>query len=214
MSNSRESSNAILRSSINIDYNNNNSNNLIQDIKIVQHNVMCWTPERAMELSNYYRLENPDIILLNSTSVNDNNKIKIYNYNIIQRNVLSERSAGIAIAVRKNIKYRLLDDFQDDILGIELNTTKGPIIILTNYSPPSRNYVPIAEIENILQKQLPVYFAGDINANIPALAYTTYNHTGRIIRNLIIRDRIKLLGPEFRTFIPRNGSQTLYSQIN
>ena len=205
MSNSRESSNAILRSSINIDYNNNNSNNLIQDIKIVQHNVMCWTPERAIELSDYYRLENPDIILLNSTSINDNNKIKIYNYNIIQRNMLSEKSAGIAIAVRKNIKYRLLDDFQDDILGIELNTTKGLIIILTNYSPPRRNYVPIAEIENILQKQLPVYFAGDINASIPALGYATYNHTGRIIRNLIIRDKIKLLGPEFRTLIHRNG---------
>ena len=104
MSNSREFSNAIFRSSINIDYNNNNSNNLIQDIKIVQHNVMCWTPERAIELSKYYLLENPDINLLNSTSVNDNNKIKIYNYNIIQRNMLSERSAGTDIAVRKNIK--------------------------------------------------------------------------------------------------------------
>ena len=206
MSNSRESLNATFRSMINTGYNNyNNFDNLLQDIKIVQHNVRWWTTDRAIELSNYYRLENPDIILLNSTSINDDQKIKIHNYNVTQKNMLGEGSAGIAIAVRKNIKYKLLDDFQDDILGVELRTTKGPIIIMTNYSPPRRNYVPFAEIENILQKQMPVYFAGDINANIPAMGYATYNHTGRIVRDMIIRDKIKLMGPEFRTLIQRNG---------
>ena len=112
----------------------NNINNLVQDIKIIQHNVLHWTKERSVELSNYYRSENPHIILINSTSVINEDKIKIYNYNIIQKNFLNERSAGIAIAIRKNIKYRALDDFVDDILGIELRTSKGPIIILTNYS--------------------------------------------------------------------------------
>ena len=34
-----------------------------------------------------YRQENPDIILLNSTSTLNNNIIKIYNYNVIQRNI-------------------------------------------------------------------------------------------------------------------------------
>ena len=180
-------------------------NNLVQDIKIIQHNVLHWTKERSVELSNYYRYENPDIILINSTSVLNEYKIKIYNYNIIQKNFLNERSAGIAIAIRKNIKYRALDDFVDDILGIELRTSKGPIIILTNYSPPRRNYVPIGELENILQKNTPVYFVGDINANIPALGYTGYNNNGRIFKRLIEQDKIKLMGPDFRTLIHRNG---------
>ena len=175
---------------------NNTNINLIQDLKIVQHNVMCWTKDRSIELCNYYRQENPDIILLNSTSTLNNNIIKIYNYNVIQRNILNEHSAGIAIEIRKNIKYKTLDDFQDDILGIELNTNKGPLIILTNYSPPRRNFIPIGEIENILQKNVPVYFAGDINTHIPALGYAAYNDNGRTI---------KRLGPDFRTFIPRNG---------
>ena len=126
---------------------NNININLIQDLKIVQHNVMCWTKNRSIELCNYYRQENPDIILLNSTSALNNNIIKIYNYNVIQRNILNEHSAGIAIAIRKNIRYKTLDDFQDDILGIELNTNKGLLIVLTNYSPPRRNYIPIGEIE-------------------------------------------------------------------
>ena len=133
---------------MNINFNINND--LIQDLKIVQHNVLHWTAERSIELANYYCLKNPDVILINSTSVINNNIIKIYNYNVIQKNLLSERHAGIAIAIRKNIKYKIMDDFVDDILGIELMTTKGPIIILTNYSPPHRNNILIGEIENIL----------------------------------------------------------------
>ena len=189
--------------------NNNLNNNLIQDLKIVQHNVLHWTKERSMELANYYRQENPDIILLNSTSITNNNIIKIYNYNIIQKNALNERYAGIAVGIKKNINYKILDDFVDDILGLELMTTRGPIIILTNYSPPRRNNIPIGEIENILQKNLPVYFAGDLNAHIPAMGYNVYNNNGRIIKRLIEQNKIKLLGPDFRTFIPRDGKPDL-----
>ena len=46
---------------------------------------------------------------------------------------------------------------QLNILGIELLTSKGPIIILTNYSPPRRHFIPIGEIENILQKKISLY---------------------------------------------------------
>ena len=79
------------------------------------------------------------------------------------------------------------------------------MIILTNYSPPRRNFIPVGEIENILQKNIPVYFAGDINALIPALGYAPYNNNGRTIKRLVEQDKIEILGPDFRTFIPRNG---------
>ena len=92
---------------------------------------------------------------------------------------------------------------------MELTTTKGPIIILTNYSPPRRNFIPIGEIENILQRNIPVYFAGDINAHIPALGFARYNNNGRIIKFLIERDKTNLMGPDFRTFIHRNGKPDL-----
>ena len=112
------------------------------------------------------------------------------------------------------IKYETLDDFNDDILGIAFLTSKGPIIILTNYSPPRRNFVPIGEIENILPKNVPVYFPGDINANIPALEYATYNNNGRIIKRLVERDKIKIMGPDFRTLIHRNGKPDLVFSNN
>ena len=69
--------------------------------------------------------------------------------------------------------------------------------------------MPIGEIENILQRNIPVYFAGDINANIPALGCARYNNNGRIIKNFIERDKIKLMGPDFRTFIHRKRKPDL-----
>ena len=78
-----------------MDKNRSNNVHLIQDIKIIQHNVMHWTTEKADELFNYYS------ILLNSSNIINNKKIKIYNYNVIQKNTLNERHAGIAIAIKK-----------------------------------------------------------------------------------------------------------------
>ena len=185
-------------------YNNNNGNQ-IQDIKIIQHNVQHWSQERAIESGNYYRKENPDVILLNSTGMTDRDNIKITNYNVTRRNLLNEAHAGVAVAVRKNLRYRLMDDFADDILGVQIEMTRGQVMILTNYSPPRRNYIPSAELENKLQSNIPVYFVGDLNANLPAMDYNVYNNNGREVQRLIDRFKIVLLGPDFRTLVHKNG---------
>ena len=65
--------------------------------------------------------------------------------------------ARIAIAIRRDVKYKIIDDFAEDILGVELETTKGPVMFLTCYSPPRRNYIPVGELENKLQKRIPVF---------------------------------------------------------
>lgn len=176
-------------------------NNPIEQIVIIQHNVYTWVNKKD-ELNNYYRSIDPDIILLNDIGV-INTKIKIYNYNVVECNKLNERSAGIAVAVRSNITYKILDNFHDDILGIKLETTKGPIIVLTCYCPPRRNYVPMGEMENILQKNIPVYIIGDLNANMRMAGYARNNLNGNVLKRLIERNKIKYLGPDFRTLVDR-----------
>ena len=153
--------------------NSNNNRTLLQEIKIVQHNVQHWSRPRSIELGNYYRKENPDVILLNSTGMTDNDRIRIYNYNVTSRNILNEMHTGVAVAVRKDIQHRIIDDFTDDVLGVQIETTKGPLMIITHYS----NYVPTAELENKLQRNTPVYFAEDLNAHLPAMGYNAYNLT-------------------------------------
>ena len=77
---------------------------MLNTIKIVQHNVLSWTFNRRNELSNYYLTLDPHIILLNSTGSLLEDKIKIFNYHVFQRNDANERNAGIAIAVRRDIQ--------------------------------------------------------------------------------------------------------------
>ena len=119
-----------------------------------------------------------------------------------KRNIFNEMKAGVVVAVKKDIKYRIIDDFTDDILGVQVETTKGPIVILTNYSPPRRNYMPTAEIENKLQKNIPVYFAGDLNAHLPAIGYRGTNNNGREIKRLMRQNKITYMGPDFLDTCP------------
>ena len=113
-------------------YNNNiNNTRLYNNILIIQHNVHTWTDERAIELYNYYNLHNPDVILLNSVSIRPDKTVKIFKYIVYERNYLNEFQAGITITIKKNIQHKILDNFQDDILGIRIETNKRPIEIYT-----------------------------------------------------------------------------------
>ena len=65
--------------------------NILRPIKVVQHNVQTWKKDRKNELTLYNR--NADVILLNSLSLVNDEKIKIYNFNVYYRNYLNERHA-------------------------------------------------------------------------------------------------------------------------
>ena len=96
-----------------------------RDLKIILQNVNTWTVNRGNELSNYYNREQQDKILLNDIGIN--HKVKIFNCNIHVKNFQNELHAGVAIAVQKNVSYQILDDFIDDIFGICILMTRGPI---------------------------------------------------------------------------------------
>ena len=173
----------------------------MDQIKIIQHNIIKWTTPRRNELYNYYIKEDPDVIMLNSTGMTSIERIKMYTYNVYQRNNENEQHAGIAIAVKHNIKHKIYDDFEGDTLAIELETNRGPILLATTYWPPRRNEVPIQDITNIMRKQIPVYLIGDCNAKHPFVGHSYSNLKGRLINNLISNNTAVHLGPEFPTMI-------------
>ena len=53
-------------------------------------------------------------------------------------NKTGEENAGIAITVKSNIKHKILDDFQKEMLAIKTETPRGPITVATAYVPPIR----------------------------------------------------------------------------
>jgi len=76
----------------------------INRYKIIQHNVLNWRT-RKHELSNMYLTEDPDAILINAHCLQNDETIKLFGYNVYQRNILNEGDAGVAIAVKRNIKH-------------------------------------------------------------------------------------------------------------
>ena len=107
----------------------------MEELKIIQHNVLKWTKSRGNELSNIYGHFNPDIILINSTGKIDNNKIKIHQYNVYHRNISNEDNAGIALAIKSTISHKIMDSYNDDVMGVEIETNRGKIIIATSFIP-------------------------------------------------------------------------------
>ena len=177
---------------------------VLTELKIILHNVLAWTKERRNELTNYYYREQPDVILINATGTRQNDKLKFFNYNVYERNDRNELHAGIAIAVKKDLQHQILDDFQEEILSVKIMTTKGPVIVMTHYSPPRANYLPIGDIRRMFQKNMPVYLMADINANHHIFGYRRPNDKGKIIKELIDRNIANYLGPDFPTLVGKS----------
>ena len=75
-------------------------------LSIIQHNVLSWHKHKT-NLTNIYNEIDPDLLLINSYGVKNDEKIKIFNYTVYQSNKLDERNNGCAIAIKRNIKHRI-----------------------------------------------------------------------------------------------------------
>ena len=70
-------------------------------LTIIQHNVNIWN-EKKHALVNIYNDINADIILINDHSLNDDNRLKIFNYNVHCNNKANRLHRGSAIAIKKD----------------------------------------------------------------------------------------------------------------
>lgn len=178
---------------------------IVKTLTIVQHNVCHWTT-RKNSLSNTYYDINPEIILLNSHGLKATEQLKLFNYNTHKCNKTNERNDGIAIAIKRNIKYKLLDNFNDDIMAIKIQTSLGEVIVATTYLPPRRPILPIAEFLKLLNYNLPIYIIGDFNARHRIFGNNDQNPIGETLNTFINTGKLIHLGPNFKTYI---GIRTL-----
>ena len=177
-------------------------------LKILQHNVLHWDT-RKYELYNTYRHIDPEIILLNSHGKKDEEKIILYGYTVHQINITGEGADGAAIAVKTNIKHKLLDQgLMESSLAIQMSTDHGSIIIATIYQPPRRNYLPRPDLQTILNHNQPTFIIGDLNANHRAFGSNYENRAGRQLKGMLDDNRIEHVGPFFTTFVGHQGAST------
>jgi len=174
-------------------------------IEIIQHNVQTWRTKKT-SLCNIYNEMDPDIILLNETSVKNNEDLKIFNYNVYKTNKKNEDHAGAALAIKKNIMARIDDDYYSDMLSVSIPTRQGNITIATAYVPPRTSYLNFLDFYKLFNKKEPVYFFGDINARHRSLGNSSTNTRGRNLKILIDDGKCTHRGPHFPTWISHNAA--------
>lgn len=173
-------------------------------LTVIQHNVRNWSTVKH-GLVNTYTAIDPDIILLNSHGIKTTESINITNYKIYKSNKTNERNDGVAIAIKKNIRHILLDNYTSETLAVKLHTTQGEIIIATTYLPPRRPFLPANDFLNLLNNKLPVYILGDLNAKHRILGNNNNNNVGKSLFTLVNEGKAIHIGPNFKTYIGRHS---------
>ncbi len=177
-------------------------------LTILQHNVAHWEPNKHM-LSNTYREINPDIILINSHGLTDNKTLHLHTYTTYTTNTNNELHDGSAVLIKTNIKHKITNDFDTDILQVTtVDTSTGPVHIATTYLPPRRPFLPITDFHKLASNSEPTYILGDLNAKHPSLNNNTTNTVGRGIDMFINTNKLIHLGPNFPTYISHNSQTT------
>ena len=178
------------------------------DLKIVQHNVNTWTKKKE-SLHSKYRQIDPDIILINDHSLLDSNSpLKIQHYTVYTSNKRNEWHSGTAIAIKNTIKHTIQDDYLSDLLSVKIETRLGPVFIATDYIPPRVGFLNFPDYAKLLDTPHPVYILGDLNARHRILGNTNDNTTGKNIKLLIDRNKLKHIGPHFPTYFSTNSGSS------
>lgn len=179
--------------------------NQVKSLNILHLNIKSWKNNKYLlqcNLSNY----SPHIITLNETSNTELN-IKLTNYFTIQK--CDEQYSGVAILIHKSLCFVQIPTYDSLCLAVKIQTSLGPLIIYTHYSPPRHNYINTIPINKILNYNLPTIIAADFNAKHPLFhngsGSGSYKNKGKILETLCKNRNVSFLGPDFNTFIGHNG---------
>ena len=140
-------------------------------------------------------------MLLNSHGIKSTQSIKIPGYKVYKVNTTESLADGSAIGIKYNIQHKLYDDFDTDVLAIEIQTSLGPIIIATTYLPPRRPYLPFPDFYRLLNNNIPTYILGDFNGRHRYFGNNSENTVGKSLLQLINQGKMLHIGPHFPTFI-------------
>lgn len=167
---------------------------------IMQLNIRSFHKNKYL-LATTLHSYSPDVILLNETNTLKNN-IRLLGYNTIQQ--CHELHNGVAILIKKSVKYFEIPTHDNASLAIKIHTSIGPIIIYTHYSPPRHQYINTIPLNRILNYNLPTVIIGDFNAKHPMFQNgkgdKSATNKGKQLVTLIKDRNLTFAGPDFNTY--------------
>ena len=190
----------------------------INNIKCVQLNCR-GVNSRLSELRKLLNKENPTVLALCETWLNDNSRKipKFPGYNCVWENRESGTGGGLGLLVRSEIQYRKKPiikyrqgEMETHVISLFHNSEE--INILNVYNPIKN--VSVAELKHYIN-QLGSKFliVGDLNVHTPILddRVITPNSTGRSLERVILDEDVYLMNPRnlYTYLCTRTGKKVL-----
>ena len=132
-------------------------------------------------LTEYMSEHTPDLVFINETKLGTNNKIKFPRFKIARRD-RNTRGGGVAVLIRENLKYSVIDTgtLTDEVIGIEITLNQTQIAIVGLYNPPQKDLNPevFRYFSNKYERCL---FVGDLNSKHQFFGCKSTNNNGNIL---------------------------------
>ena len=107
-------------------------------IRIRYMNVQHWNTDKHTALTTHLTADKPDVVLFSSTSrTKEQGPIKIPFYNNFTTNKRNQPHAGSGTAIKMGIQFKLLNNFELDTIGLEIQTHTG--LVNTPYQEVTYN---------------------------------------------------------------------------
>ena len=181
-------------------------------MKIYYVNIRKWRSNRYLLESDLTNFQ-PDIVILNETSELQHS-LKLKGYYCFH--TCLEYYSGVAIFVKLGLSFHRLvinNNIDPSWLCISLQTSIGPVLIATCYSPPRHSIINTITFHKLLDFNLPTLVVGDFNAKHSHFHNTTSssNLKGDQLHSLCNNRGLLFMGPSFNTFLTptRKGTPDL-----
>ena len=174
---------------------------------------------KIIELYEFLTEKDIHIACLSETHLKPNQNIHSHpDYSILRLDRTTRNGGGVAIVIRKSLKYRLLPDLDMNILetiGIEIVLENGSKIkIYSSYLPGScssilinRHFIRDLRLVTETDRNDTYFFCGDLNARHRNFNSLSTNTAGRLLYNEYINSDFVVALPNSPTYIPSDPSR-------
>ena len=143
---------------------------------------------KKVKISLFLKENDIDIFTLNETWHKNNFKFDIPHYNITRKDRPS-RQGGVAILVRDDIKFNIIDtcsniNTDNEAITICLKNNEDQIAISTIYIPPASS-INTSLLENIKNSADNIIITGDLNAKHTDFSCTKTDRWGMALKNAL-----------------------------
>jgi len=179
-----------------------------------QLRILYWNAQGITNISTAKQLElllfheNIDIVILNETFLKNHHKFFLAGFIIYRNDRQDTHGGGVAIAVKRSIKHKLLPIYQTkkiENISVSVIINNRCVILTAAYSPQYFKSFE-ADIKKLTPFNKEYFIFGDLNARSSAWNCTRNNTAGNVLYNLQLRSSFFIAHPPTPTHYPHSGA--------